>query len=91
MWTSGICLILLLNPGCVAAQTSSCACYILDGILIVYCIVLTVLYCRLRMQQTNANNSTHTEKQEGGIYEDLQHTHQDTYDMLHGTNKKPLA
>lgn len=27
-------------------------CYILDGILIVYGIILTVLYCRLRVRQT---------------------------------------
>ncbi|XP_051557500.1 Fc receptor, IgE, high affinity I, gamma polypeptide like isoform X2 [Myxocyprinus asiaticus] len=88
MWTSGICLILLLNAGCVAAQADSNLCYILDAILIIYGIVLTVLYCRLRMRPTNANN---TEKQGGGIYEGLQRPHQDTYDTLHGLKKKPLA
>uniref|UniRef100_A0A3Q1FEU0 Uncharacterized protein n=1 Tax=Acanthochromis polyacanthus TaxID=80966 RepID=A0A3Q1FEU0_9TELE len=33
-------------------------CYILDGILILYGIILTVLYCRLRVRCTmvNANN-----------------------------------
>ncbi|XP_051990066.1 Fc receptor, IgE, high affinity I, gamma polypeptide like [Xyrauchen texanus] len=88
MWTSGICLILLLNAGCVAAAQAETVCYILDGILIVYGIVLTILYCRLRIQ--SSNDST-TEKQGGGIYEGLQRPHQDTYDTIHGMKKKPLA
>ncbi|XP_051557499.1 Fc receptor, IgE, high affinity I, gamma polypeptide like isoform X1 [Myxocyprinus asiaticus] len=71
-----------------SAQADSNLCYILDAILIIYGIVLTVLYCRLRMRPTNANN---TEKQGGGIYEGLQRPHQDTYDTLHGLKKKPLA
>ncbi|ROL51485.1 High affinity immunoglobulin epsilon receptor subunit gamma [Anabarilius grahami] len=45
------CLILLLNAGRVAAQNeaSGNVCYILDGILIIYGVVLTVLYCRLKV------------------------------------------
>ncbi|KAM3604842.1 uncharacterized protein V6R79_016935 [Siganus canaliculatus] len=45
-------------------------CYILDGVLILYGVVLTVLYCRLRMNQTNKRPAKQYEKQpaEGGIY-----------------------
>uniref|UniRef100_A0A672RH91 Fc receptor, IgE, high affinity I, gamma polypeptide like n=1 Tax=Sinocyclocheilus grahami TaxID=75366 RepID=A0A672RH91_SINGR len=42
--------ILLCERSCClsAAQQDGGVCYILDGILIVYGIVLTVLYCRLK-------------------------------------------
>ncbi|XP_038573358.1 Fc receptor, IgE, high affinity I, gamma polypeptide like isoform X3 [Micropterus salmoides] len=45
-------------------------CYILDGILILYGIILTVLYCRLRMSPANKTPANPHEKQpaEGGIY-----------------------
>ncbi|XP_053185753.1 Fc receptor, IgE, high affinity I, gamma polypeptide like isoform X1 [Scomber japonicus] len=45
-------------------------CYILDGILILYGIILTVLYCRLRIHQTSKMPENNQEKQpaEGGIY-----------------------
>ncbi|XP_051809390.1 high affinity immunoglobulin epsilon receptor subunit gamma-like isoform X1 [Acanthochromis polyacanthus] len=45
-------------------------CYILDGILILYGIILTVLYCRLRMQPSNYALANRPEKQpaDGGIY-----------------------
>uniref|UniRef100_A0A8C1LR02 Fc receptor, IgE, high affinity I, gamma polypeptide like n=1 Tax=Cyprinus carpio TaxID=7962 RepID=A0A8C1LR02_CYPCA len=62
----------------VEAVTNATVCYILDGILIVYGIVLTVLYCRLK-------------KREGDIYQDLGRQDGDTYDTLHPEKKKPLA
>uniref|UniRef100_A0A3P8NQM9 Fc receptor, IgE, high affinity I, gamma polypeptide like n=1 Tax=Astatotilapia calliptera TaxID=8154 RepID=A0A3P8NQM9_ASTCA len=37
-------------------------CFILDGILILYGIILTVLYCRLRVRQTG---TTHTDRHDG--------------------------
>ncbi|XP_078119501.1 Fc receptor, IgE, high affinity I, gamma polypeptide like isoform X1 [Sander vitreus] len=45
-------------------------CFILDGILIVYGVILTVLYCRLRMGPANKTLANPPEKQptEGGIY-----------------------
>ncbi|KTG40754.1 hypothetical protein cypCar_00009657, partial [Cyprinus carpio] len=49
MHSLDVCLILLLNAGRVAAQQDGGVCYILDGILIVYGIVLTILYCRLKV------------------------------------------
>ncbi|XP_033838609.1 Fc receptor, IgE, high affinity I, gamma polypeptide like [Periophthalmus magnuspinnatus] len=44
-------------------------CYILDGILLLYGLILTVMYCRLRIQ-TRKKEATCTQKQapEGGIY-----------------------
>ncbi|XP_053293884.1 Fc receptor, IgE, high affinity I, gamma polypeptide like [Pleuronectes platessa] len=55
-------------------------CYILDGILILYGLILTVLYCRLRMVPDN----NHPEKQpvKGGIYEGLRTPCADTYETI---------
>ncbi|XP_062260371.1 Fc receptor, IgE, high affinity I, gamma polypeptide like [Platichthys flesus] len=55
-------------------------CYILDGILILYGLILTVLYCRLRMVPDN----NHPEKQpvKGGIYEGLRAPSADTYETI---------
>ncbi|XP_067309473.1 Fc receptor, IgE, high affinity I, gamma polypeptide like [Pseudorasbora parva] len=86
-----LCLILLLNVGRVAAQQESgSVCYILDAILIVYGVVLTVLYCRLKMRSSHGSFS---EKPEGDIYQDLGRHDADTYETLHNTQmkKKPLA
>ncbi|XP_056599461.1 Fc receptor, IgE, high affinity I, gamma polypeptide like [Triplophysa dalaica] len=82
----GMSLFLLLKAGGVAAQQQTGLCYILDGILIIYGIVLTVLYCRLRMRP--ANNK---EKQDGGIYAGLGHQDPDHYETLPGMKKKPIA
>ncbi|XP_056125580.1 Fc receptor, IgE, high affinity I, gamma polypeptide like [Rhinichthys klamathensis goyatoka] len=83
------CLFLLLNAGRVAAQSDNGGnvCYILDGILIVYGVVLTALYCRLKM----ISSHSFSEKQDGDIYQDLGRHDQDTYDTLGGMKKKPLA
>ncbi|XP_074545152.1 Fc receptor, IgE, high affinity I, gamma polypeptide like isoform X3 [Halichoeres trimaculatus] len=45
-------------------------CYILDGILILYGIILTVLYCRLRMCTFQKAPASNPEKKpaEGGVY-----------------------
>ncbi|XP_076005448.1 Fc receptor, IgE, high affinity I, gamma polypeptide like isoform X3 [Genypterus blacodes] len=45
-------------------------CFILDGILVLYGIVLTILYCRLRMVSANHRPAAPPEKEpcEGGIY-----------------------
>ncbi|KAM9349549.1 Fc receptor, IgE, high affinity I, gamma polypeptide like isoform 3-T3 [Symphorus nematophorus] len=44
-------------------------CYILDGILILYGIILTVLYCRLRMSPAKPPaNQPEKQPAEGGIY-----------------------
>ncbi|RXN25321.1 nicastrin [Labeo rohita] len=64
-------------------------CYILDGILIVYGIVLTVLYCRLKMR--SSGKKALSEKGDADIYQDLGRRDADTYDTLHQGKKKPLA
>ncbi|XP_057188974.1 Fc receptor, IgE, high affinity I, gamma polypeptide like [Triplophysa rosa] len=82
----GMGLVLLLKTGSVAAQQDSGLCYILDGILILYGIVLTVLYCRLRMRP-----AINPEKQDGGIYAGLGRQDPDHYETLPGMKKKPNA
>ncbi|MCI4390860.1 hypothetical protein PGIGA_G00127790 [Pangasianodon gigas] len=62
-------------------------CYVLDGILVVYGIILTILYCRLRMQSGNKETN---EENPDGIYQGLKHRNQDTYETLH-VKKQPLA
>uniref|UniRef100_A0A3P9DD36 Fc receptor, IgE, high affinity I, gamma polypeptide like n=1 Tax=Maylandia zebra TaxID=106582 RepID=A0A3P9DD36_9CICH len=53
-------------------------CFILDGILILYGIILTVLYCRLRVRQTG---TTHTDRHDGLT---------DTYETIR-LDKKPIV
>ncbi|KAI2668028.1 High affinity immunoglobulin epsilon receptor subunit gamma [Labeo rohita] len=89
MQSLDVCLILLLNAGRVAAQDNGQVCYILDGILIVYGIVLTVLYCRLKMR--SSGKKALSEKGDADIYQDLGRRDADTYDTLHQGKKKPLA
>ena len=66
-------------------------CYILDGILIVYGIILTVLYCRLRMVPTSKTPANQPEKTaEGGIYAGLTSHSTDTYETIK-IEKKPIV
>ncbi|KAK2868390.1 hypothetical protein Q7C36_000261 [Tachysurus vachellii] len=85
MYGSVILILVLLNIG--VAEAVDNLCYILDGILIIYGIVLTILYCRLRLR--SGNNVTNEEKPDG-IYQGLKHKNQDTYETL-DVKKKPLA
>ncbi|XP_035527435.1 Fc receptor, IgE, high affinity I, gamma polypeptide like isoform X1 [Morone saxatilis] len=62
-------VILLINPTCREAIGDMNICYILDGILILYGIILTVLYCRLRMSPAKTpDNQYEKQPAEGGIY-----------------------
>ncbi|XP_072214716.1 high affinity immunoglobulin epsilon receptor subunit gamma [Excalfactoria chinensis] len=56
-------------------------CYILDGILFLYGIALTVLYCRLKFVTRRVMQET-DKKPEEGIYTGLSTEHQETYEML---------
>ncbi|XP_064783586.1 Fc receptor, IgE, high affinity I, gamma polypeptide like isoform X1 [Oncorhynchus masou masou] len=48
---------LLLNFSMAEAQVpDGKVCYILDGILVIYGVILTILYCRLRMHPIYINN-----------------------------------
>ncbi|XP_051506157.1 high affinity immunoglobulin epsilon receptor subunit gamma-like [Myxocyprinus asiaticus] len=58
-------------------------CYILDVILFVYGIILTVLYCRMKLRSKAANNSYTGKKDAGeGVYEGLKPHDQDTYEII---------
>ncbi|KAF6714642.1 High affinity immunoglobulin epsilon receptor subunit gamma [Oryzias melastigma] len=67
-------------------------CYVLDGFLILYGIILTVLYFRLKITSDKKSPTRHLEKQpaEGGIYAGLTSPSADTYDTVR-TNKKLMV
>ncbi|XP_038573357.1 Fc receptor, IgE, high affinity I, gamma polypeptide like isoform X2 [Micropterus salmoides] len=83
---------LMINPTCSEALGDMSVCYILDGILILYGIILTVLYCRLRMSPANKTPANPHEKQpaEGGIYAGLTSHTADTYETIK-MDKKPIV
>ncbi|XP_073347324.1 Fc receptor, IgE, high affinity I, gamma polypeptide like isoform X1 [Pagrus major] len=60
---------LMINPTCAEALGDMSVCYILDGILILYGIILTILYCRLRVSSAKPPaNQPEKQPAEGGIY-----------------------
>ncbi|KAI9544314.1 hypothetical protein NQZ68_001186 [Dissostichus eleginoides] len=63
-------------------------CYILDGILILYGIILTVLYCRMRW--TPDDPPAKKKPVEGGIYAGLTSRSTDTYETIK-MDKKPMV
>ncbi|XP_061587024.1 high affinity immunoglobulin epsilon receptor subunit gamma-like isoform X2 [Cololabis saira] len=66
-------------------------CYILDGILILYGIILTILYCRLKMGPTYKTAGSHEKRPaEGGIYAGLTSQSTDTYETIR-TDKKQMV
>ncbi|CAJ1072857.1 Fc receptor%2C IgE, high affinity I, gamma polypeptide like [Xyrichtys novacula] len=69
---------LMINPTCTEATGDMNYCYILDGILILYGIILTILYCQLRKKPA-----------EGGIYAGLTTKSSDVYETIK-TDKKPV-
>ncbi|XP_026877556.2 Fc receptor, IgE, high affinity I, gamma polypeptide like isoform X1 [Electrophorus electricus] len=85
MYGLGILFFLLLNVQSAAAQAE--VCYILDGILVIYGIVLTILYCRLRIRSRNSEKGA--EAKDEGIYQGLKPHASDTYETLQ-TMKKPV-
>ncbi|XP_041849191.1 high affinity immunoglobulin epsilon receptor subunit gamma-like, partial [Melanotaenia boesemani] len=65
-------------------------CYILDGILILYGIILTILYCRLRMHSSNSSgNNQEKQPAAGGIYAGLTSPSNDTYETIR--DKRPMV
>ncbi|KAL6118814.1 high affinity immunoglobulin epsilon receptor subunit gamma [Pungitius pungitius] len=72
-----------------ATLTEPEICYVLDGILFLYGIILTALYCRIKIINANAAAAENTKgKQTGdeGIYTGLTPRAQDTYETI-GTKK----
>ncbi|XP_054847948.1 high affinity immunoglobulin epsilon receptor subunit gamma isoform X1 [Eublepharis macularius] len=77
-------LLVLLTAEEAEALQEPQLCYILDGILFVYGIVLTFLYCRLKIQYRKKSKQSHSaiyEKVEG-VYTGLVTSETDTYTAL---------
>ncbi|XP_031153979.1 Fc receptor, IgE, high affinity I, gamma polypeptide like isoform X2 [Sander lucioperca] len=87
-----IAAILIICPTGTEAIGEMNVCFILDGILILYGVILTVLYCRLRMGPANKTLANPPEKQpaEGGIYAGLTSQSTDTYETIK-MDKKPIV
>ncbi|KAK7170959.1 hypothetical protein R3I94_000998 [Phoxinus phoxinus] len=77
--------LLSLWLGCGVADAASLKepqiCYILDAVLFVYGIVLTVLYCRMKMRSRQAEKLSGKNAGEG-VYEGLKPHDQDTYETI---------
>ncbi|KAG7330085.1 hypothetical protein KOW79_006307 [Hemibagrus wyckioides] len=82
--TVWICLLpLLLTIGQTAAMENASICYVLDAILFIYGLVLTVLYCRMKLQQDRQVKQASGKKEAAeGVYEGLSHRTQDTYESI---------
>ncbi|XP_036939989.1 Fc receptor, IgE, high affinity I, gamma polypeptide like isoform X2 [Acanthopagrus latus] len=82
---------LMISPTCAEALGDMSVCYILDGILILYGIILTVLYCRLRLSSAKPPaNPPQKQPAEGGIYAGLTSHSTDTYETIR-MDKKPIV
>ncbi|XP_059363251.1 high affinity immunoglobulin epsilon receptor subunit gamma-like [Carassius carassius] len=57
-------------------------CYILDAVLFIYGIVLTVLYCRMKMRSKQAERYSGKKDAGEGVYEGLKPHDQDTYETI---------
>ncbi|XP_029931444.1 high affinity immunoglobulin epsilon receptor subunit gamma [Myripristis murdjan] len=69
--------------GSVAAFGEPQICYVLDGILFLYGVVLTALYCRLKLCNAREEKEAKTKSMpEEGIYKDLMPHTQDTYETI---------
>ncbi|XP_004688461.1 PREDICTED: high affinity immunoglobulin epsilon receptor subunit gamma [Condylura cristata] len=55
-------------------------CYILDAVLFLYGIILTLLYCRLKIQVRKATVASY--EKSDGIYTGLSTQNQETYETL---------
>ncbi|XP_007426177.1 high affinity immunoglobulin epsilon receptor subunit gamma isoform X1 [Python bivittatus] len=89
----GVALRVLLVAGVAEALEEPQLCYILDGILFLYGIALTFLYCRLKFQHRKKADSAAAaspiyEKVEG-VYTGLDVQQMQTYTPL-GASKQPL-
>ncbi|XP_063002215.1 high affinity immunoglobulin epsilon receptor subunit gamma [Elgaria multicarinata webbii] len=82
LWTA---LLVLLTAEEAEALREPQLCYVLDGILFVYGIILTFLYCRLKMQyrkKSKPDPCAIYEKVDGGIYTGLKAQDPETYTTL---------
>ncbi|KAM4611468.1 high affinity immunoglobulin epsilon receptor subunit gamma [Polymixia lowei] len=74
---------LWMSFGSAAALAEPQICYVLDGLLFVYGIILTALYCRLKITQARESQAkTVKPKAEEGVYMGLSPHAQDTYETI---------
>ncbi|KAM9401381.1 high affinity immunoglobulin epsilon receptor subunit gamma-like isoform 2-T2 [Salvelinus alpinus] len=73
---------LWMSFGSATALGESQICYILDAILFLYGIILTVLYCRLKMVPVTGAGTEKPAKPEEGIYTGLTPRAADTYETI---------
>ncbi|XP_069015253.1 high affinity immunoglobulin epsilon receptor subunit gamma [Embiotoca jacksoni] len=75
---------LWMSFGRAAALSEPEICYVLDGILFLYGVILTMLYCRLRICNAREANKKEKPKQsvEEGIYTGLTPHAKDTYETI---------
>ncbi|XP_034019925.1 high affinity immunoglobulin epsilon receptor subunit gamma isoform X2 [Thalassophryne amazonica] len=91
MWTRRSLLLafpLWMSFGRAEALTDPQICYILDGILFVYGIVLTALYCRIKILNARdaQDNIVKSKPKTEGVYMGLTPHAEDTYETI-GTKK----
>ncbi|XP_056156307.1 high affinity immunoglobulin epsilon receptor subunit gamma [Lampris incognitus] len=85
MWDRGMLLstvCLWMSFGNAAAMPDSHICYILDGILFVYGIILTAMYCRLTVFNAKQKKAEAIKPTEESIYTGLSPHPQDTYETI---------
>ncbi|XP_008056088.1 high affinity immunoglobulin epsilon receptor subunit gamma [Carlito syrichta] len=75
-----VALLLLLVVDRAEALGDPQLCYILDAILFLYGIVLTLLYCRLKIQVRKAAIASY--EKSDGVYTGLSTRNQETYETL---------
>nr|ACQ59066.1 High affinity immunoglobulin epsilon receptor subunit gamma precursor [Anoplopoma fimbria] len=76
---------LWMSFGRAAALTEPQICYVLDGILFLYGIILTALYCRIKIinaKEDAANNGKGKQVAEEDLYTGLKPHAQDTYEAI---------
>ncbi|XP_037116409.1 high affinity immunoglobulin epsilon receptor subunit gamma [Syngnathus acus] len=76
---------LWMSFGRAAALGEPELCYVLDGLLFLYGIILTALYCRLKMRTFKKHakgNANCKQSSQEGIYTDLTPHAQDTYAII---------
>ncbi|XP_008325677.1 high affinity immunoglobulin epsilon receptor subunit gamma isoform X2 [Cynoglossus semilaevis] len=81
--TSLVAILLLMCFDQVSGLTDPQVCYVLDGILFVYGVVLTALYCKVTIfSKEKDNDGTSKKNGEDSIYTDLTPRVQDTYEVI---------
>ncbi|XP_028330264.1 high affinity immunoglobulin epsilon receptor subunit gamma [Gouania willdenowi] len=68
--------------GRAAALQESEICYVLDGILFVYGIILTALFCKIKICNAREAKKNTSKQREDGIYAGLTPHEVDTYETL---------